>query len=176
MYSERDMNEIERKIRVDILVLAPVLAILLAAYIYAMVQRVNWLAIVAAPLMFVAACYGILAHLLPHARYRNFLRDIEKGLSRELRGRIIEVSDAAEPQDGAMVLPVRVKLDEDEARRKAAPVTSVESKRLGLGSADDVEDERIVYLNASKREGFPAPGTPVALKCFGRHIREVTII
>ena len=40
-------------------------------------------------------------------RYRGFLRDAERGLSREVRGVVVAVSADAEPQDGAMVLPVR---------------------------------------------------------------------
>ena len=41
---------------------------------------------------------------------------------------------------------------------------------LADGSDGDV---RILYLNASKREGFPGPGARVSLLCSGRHIRQV---
>lgn len=173
MYSERDMNEIDEKIRGDLLVLVPPLAALLAAYIFALARRVEWLAMVAGPLMFIIGCYGLIERLLPHLRYRGFLRDVAQGLSREVRGTVLAVSEDAEPQDGAMVLPVRVKLEADSARQ-AASVRSVEARRQDIASNEDTEDERIVYLNASKREGFPDEGAKVALRCFGRHIREVT--
>ena len=32
------------------------------------------------------------------------------------------------------------------------------------------DDERFVYLNYTKREGFPKPGAHVILHCFGRHV------
>ena len=53
-------------------------------------------------------------------------------------------------QDGVRVLPVHIFLPEEQ-------------------------DERIVYLNASKQDQFPQPGADVKLHCFGRHIREVCV-
>ena len=148
MYSEEDMKVINGKIRKNWLVLAPILVIILSVYIYALRSGVEWLAMVMGPLLFVAACYGLLAYLVPNIRYRNFLLDMENGLSRDMKGRIVEISQQAEPQDGAMVLPVRVFLD-------------------------DIQDEHIVYLNASKRDRFPDAGADVLLHCYGRHIRSV---
>ena len=55
-----------------------------------------------------------------------------------------------ELQDGAMVFPVHIRLDKDQ-------------------------DDHIVYLNASKAEGFPPAGTKVILQCGGRHIRDIQI-
>ena len=66
--------------------LGPILALLLAAYIYGLAARIQWVAMVAGPLLFVAACYGVLAYLWPNSRYRSFLRDMETGLSRDVRG------------------------------------------------------------------------------------------
>ena len=151
MYSERDMLEINRKIRKNLMVLLPVLAALLAAYVFGLAAGVKWLVMAAGPMMFAAACFGFLGWLWPNLRYRRFLRDMNDGLSREMRGTIVAISEAAEPQDGAMVLPVRIFLD-------------------------DAQDERIVYLNASKRADFPSPGAKVALNCFGRHIRQATTL
>ena len=108
MYSERDMLEINRKIKKNLLVLLPLLAALLAAYVCGLTLGVKWLVMAAGAMIFVAACYGILAYLWPNLRYRRFLRDMNDGLSREMRGTIVEVSETAEPQDGAMVLPVRI--------------------------------------------------------------------
>ena len=64
-----------------------------------------------------------------------------------MHGTIVSVSDTPEEQDGAMVLPVHLLLTEEQ-------------------------DERIVYLNASKADLFPKTGTEVLLRCCGRHIRE----
>lgn len=172
MYTEQDLNVINARIRKNWLVLGPILAALLAGYIYALSAGIEWLAMVLGALLFVAACYGLLAYLIPNMRYRGFLLDMEAGLSRDVRGTIVEISGTAELQDGAMVLPVRVKLDPDQLE-SSMPVGTVESKRLGLESNEDTEDERIVYLNTSKRALLPGPGTEVVLHCYGRHIKSV---
>ena len=172
MYTEQDLNVINARIRKNWLVLGPILAALLAGYIYALSAGIEWLAMVLGALLFVAACYGLLAYLIPNMRYRGFLLDMEAGLSRDVRGTIVEISENAELQDGAMVLPVRVKLDPDQLE-SSMPVGTVESKRLGLESNEDTEDERIVYLNTSKRAMLPGPGTEVVLHCYGRHIKSV---
>lgn len=172
MYTEQDLNVINARIRKNWLVLGPILAALLAGYIYALSAGIEWLAMVLGALLFVAACYGLLAYLIPNMRYRGFLLDMEAGLSRDVRGTIVEISGTPELQDGAMVLPVRVKLDPDQLE-SSMPVGTVESKRLGLESNEDTEDERIVYLNTSKRALLPGPGTEVVLHCYGRHIKSV---
>ena len=100
------------------------------------------------------------------------------GLSRELRGTIAGIGEVPELQDGARVLPVRLVLDPDadgDGRDRPERRASVEAVRLGLEEPDG-SDERIVYLNVSKREGFPGAGARVALTCFGRHIREVEVV
>ena len=56
MYSEKDFNEINGRIRRNWLVLGPILALLLAAYIYGLKARIQWVPMVAGPLLFVAAC------------------------------------------------------------------------------------------------------------------------
>ena len=168
MYSEKDLSESNGKIRKNWLVLTPVLAALLAAYVYGLAARVKWVSMVAGPLLFVAACFGFLAYLWPNMRYRGFLRDMEMGLSRDVKGTILSISEAAELQDGAMVLPVRVKLDAPEETH-----TSSLAERLEAEGAEGNRDERIVYLNATKRALFPGVGSDVVLHCFGRHIKAV---
>ena len=176
MYSQKDMDEINARIRRDLLVLVPVLGVLLAAYIYALKAGVQWLAMVVGPLIFVAACFGFLTRLWPNMRYRSFLVDMEQGLTRELTGTVLDIAEKPEPQDGAMVLPVRLRLAADPDRDGEARHTSALAERLRLEqpqTADDGEDVRILYLNASKREGFPGPGAQVTLCCSGRHIQRV---
>ena len=173
MYSERDMAQINGKIRKSCLALGPVLAALAAAYVYALSARVKWLAMVAGPLLFVAACFGFLFFLWPNLRYRGFLKDMQQGLSRDVKGTIVSISEDEQMQDGAMVLPVRVRLDPEDANAAEAKQTSALAERLRLETDDDTRDERIVYLNASKRAGFPGPGARVTLHCFGRHVRSV---
>ena len=176
MYSEQDMQMVSARIRRGWLVLIPILLVLAGAYVYGLAARVRWLAMAAGPLLVVAFCYGFLTALWPNLRYREFLRDMENGLSRELRGTIVAISEDAELHDGAVVLPVRMKLAEDEAGDPSARRGSVAAERLVLESQEDTQAERIVYLNASKRAMMPGPGADVALCCFGRHIRSVEIL
>ena len=57
------------------------------------------------------------------------------------------ITDQEDLQDGVRVLPVHIFLESEQ-------------------------DERIVYLDVSKADQFPAPGARVRLNCFGRHIKE----
>jgi len=172
MYSERDMLEINARIRRGWVILLPVLAVFAAAFVFALVKRVHWLALAAGALFVVALMAGCIAYLAPNMRYRRFLRDMQDGLSRDVRGVILAVSDRAELHDGARVLPVRVRVE--EAVGEAAPGESALSGRLRqLEAGEDTREERIVYVNASKMALLPPPGTAVTLRCFGRHIKAV---
>lgn len=174
MYSERDMTEINGRIRRGWLVLIPVLVLFAALFGYALVKRNHALALSALPLMIVALIYGVVACLWPNLRYRRFLQDMQYGLSRSVQGVIVDISDEAELQDGAMVLPVRVRLAGTDADTSKG--TSALSERIRqLEAGDDTREERIVYLNASKRDWLPPQGTAVTLHCFGRHIRSVEV-
>ena len=175
MYSQRDIDEINGRIRRNVIALAPVLAALLAAYIYGLHAGIQWLAMAAGALLVVTACYGVLAYLWPNMRYRSFLYAMQDGLTRTVRGTILEIADQAELQDGAMVLPVRLKLSDEDAGAAEARHTSALAERLRLEQAEESggEAERLLYLNASKRQDFPGPGTAVSLICSGRHIKQV---
>lgn len=150
MYSKQDYMEINRKIRKKEAILGAVLFVILAGYIAALFLRIRWLAMFCGPLLFVAACFGITFALWPDLRYRNFLQDLDSRLTQEISGTVLSVSKEAELQDGAMVLPVHIRLDKDQ-------------------------DDHIVYLNASKADGFPPVGTKVTMQCGGRHIRELFV-
>lgn len=148
MYSEKDFIAIKRRLFVYRLIWFPALAALVALLIFALKSRVQWLTVAASVGFMVAVCFGFTWYQLPCWRYLRFLNDIKNGLSREMAGEILEIDAAAQLQDGARVLPVRLRLQ-------------------------DGGDERIVYLNASKRDQFPEPGANVRLNLCGRHIRAV---
>lgn len=148
MYSERDFIDIGRRVRRNWVLWAVLVLALTAVFVAALRGRVQWLAYAAGILLAAGAWFLFAFFQLPCLRYRRFLLDMREGLSREMTGRVVEVSENADLQDGARVLPVRLMLP-------------------------DEQDERIVYLNASKREGFPGTGALVILKLCGRHIREV---
>ena len=148
MYGEGDITSIDRSIRGTWLWFAPTLVVLAGLFILSLIVRVQWLAYASAAGLAVAACFGFGYCLRPKTRYRRFLMDMAEGLSREMSGQIVEISDTVEVQDGARVLPVRIWLDRED-------------------------DERIVYLNASKRDLFPGEGEWVRLKLYGRHVAAV---
>ena len=174
MYSDRDMHEVDFQIRRGWLVLAPVLAVFAAVFVFALVKRNHTLALVALPLLIVAFIYGFTAYLWPNMRYRRFLRDMANGLSRDVRGVIVNVADKAELQDGAMVLPVRVQITEADSCAQNG-ISALSERLQQLEAGEDTREERILYLNASKRDRLPPVGTTVTLNCFGRHIRSVEV-
>ena len=147
MYSEADYAAIDRKIRRAEWALFPALVLLAAAYAAGFALRLRWLSTLAGILLSVAAIFGFTFVLVPEWRYRRFLMDMQSGLSRELTGTIGDISEETERQDGCRVRKVHVTLAEDG-------------------------DERTVYLNASKADGFPEPGSAVRLRLYGRHIKE----
>ena len=175
MYTPEDMNDINGRIRKNAIVLAVVLAVLLAVYIYALAVGMQWLAMLSGALLAMAACYGGIGRLAPLLRYRRFLRQMSEGLSRNMSGVLVEISNASQMQDGALVLPVRLRLDPDSSDKDSTRRQSVAARRLNrLPEEEDTRDERILYLNASKRDRMPEAGAHVTLDCFGRHIRAVT--
>ena len=149
MYTDRDMAEAEGRVRRVLIAWVPIIALLLIALVAALLLRVKALAYVSGAGLFIAVAFGFGYFLLPRLRYRQFLRDMNAGLKREMRGVIVSVAPEAEaePHDGAWVLPVHILLDEEQ-------------------------DERIIYLNRSKRALLPPEGTHVRVGLFGRHIRE----
>ena len=151
MYTRQDRVQIAHRIRHYCLIFIPLLLVWVAAYVASMVVRTQAGAMVAAVLIVATVCFGFGMYLYPCIRYRRFLSDMDEGLSRAMAGTIVEISQKEDLQDGVRVLPVRIQLA-------------------------DEDDERIVYLNASKASGFPAPGTKVKLNCFGRHIKEVDVV
>ena len=148
MYTQNDKVEIRQSIVKYALILLVMLIALIAVYVVGLNKGIQWLTQAAGLALYAVTCYMWIMYLWPCIRYSIFLKDMEKGLSREIAGRIVEVSGEEELQDGVRVYPVRVLLDAED-------------------------DERIVYLNVSKSQEFPASGTQVRLSCFGRHIKEV---
>ena len=148
MYTDQDIIDINRRLNRVRVVFYPALIALAALSVLGYARRIKWLAMGGLALLAAAAVFGGIFFLWPCLRYRGFLRDMQEGLSREMVGSVVSIAEKAEPQDGARVLPVHLLLTEEQ-------------------------DERIVYLNASKRDLLPPPGTEVRLRLYGRHIREV---
>lgn len=149
MYSQQDQVEINGRIKKYAVITAILTAALIAADVVGAKMRIEWLVMVVGALLFIVNCFMWVLYLWPCIRYSIFLKDMRTGLAREMTGELLSMSEE-ELQDGVRVLPVHILLKED--------------------------DERIVYLNASKAEGFPKMGERVHLNCFGRHIKEVSVV
>lgn len=148
MYTEQDRTEIRRRIIKYSVMTAVIALLLLVGYVMGMIYRWEAWVMIDGALIFFTICFGLLMFIFPCVRYNVFLKGMQSGLGRSMEGTIVEVSENEDYQDGVRVLPVRILLKKEQ-------------------------DERIVYLNVSKKHLFPAEGTEVHLNCYGRHIREV---
>lgn len=150
MYTQQDRIQVRERIIKYSIVTGVVMAALVALYVVSLIQRWKVCVMAVGAAIFAVICFGWLMFIWPCVRYSCFLKDMEKGLTRVLTGSIVEIGAKEDYQDGVRVLPVRIFLTEEQ-------------------------DERIVYLNVSKAEGFPGVGEQVQLHCYGRHIREFAI-
>ena len=148
MYTQQDDAAIAARLKKSWILTLGVLAVLIAVYVLGMIFRWQIAVMVFGCLIFGWITFMIIEYLWPSIRYRNFLRDMRAGLSREMTGTVVEISEQTELKDGVQVQPVRILLD-------------------------DEQDERIIYLNRDKQDLFPKAGEHVHVNCFGRHIREV---
>ena len=148
MYTEADIREVRRRILRDRALWLSVTALMLLPGLFGLVRRIVGLFYLSIAMAVVAAIFGLLYIQRPWLEYLRFLTDMRAGLTRELSGTVVNISQVPTLRDGARVLPVHLQLDEGG-------------------------EERIVYLNVSKGDRFPGVGGHVFLKLCGRHIREV---
>lgn len=151
MYTQQDKIQVRGRIIKYSVITGVVIAALLALYVVGLIQRWKIGVMALGGAIFAVICFGWLMFIWPCVRYAFFLKDMTNGLTRVVKGSIVEVSAQEDYQDGVRVLPVRILLAEEQ-------------------------DERIVYLNATKAEGFPKSGTNVELSCYGRHIKEFAAV
>lgn len=168
MYTQQDYTDISSRVRRSWIGTGIAAAVVLAAYVFALAARVKWLAYGAGALLFVVVAYGVIAHIAPNTRYRQFLRDLSRGGSHDMDGTVVRVDPEEDLQDGVRVLHVHLQLDVSGEERPESMNASKAAMRLDAQR----QDERIVYLNAGKAANFPPAGTRVKLRCFGRHIIE----
>ena len=151
MYTQQDQIQNKNRIIKYSVITAIVFIGMMVVYIMGIRNRWESVVMTDGCAMFAWVCFMWLMFIWPCIKYAFFLKDLKQGIGRELTGSIVEISGDEEMQDGVRVLPVRIFLESEQ-------------------------DERIVYLNATKTEGFPKPGAKVRLGCFGRHIKQVTIL
>ena len=146
MYSDKDFTDIRNRIRANRLIWIPATLIMLALWILALILRIPWLNYLGAAATVIVGVFGFTFHQLPCLRYQKFLMDVQNGLSREMTGQILSISDDTQLQDGVRVRSVHIELE---------------------------DGERIIYLNDSKKDGFPPVGAMVHVTLCGRHIVEM---
>ena len=151
MYTQQDQIQNKKRIIKYSVITGVVFVGMLVLYIMGIKNRWESVVMTDGCAMFAWVCFMWMMFIWPCVKYSFFMKDLRQGIGRELVGSIVEVSGNEDYQDGVRVLPVRIFLDSEQ-------------------------DERIVYLNVSKAEGFPKPGTKVKLGCFGRHIKQVTLL
>ena len=148
MYTQQDFDEVRGKLRKDLYFGIPALAAAIALYVVGIKEGSRWLVYGAAALIFIVFCFTWTMYLWPHIKYLNFLKNMQRGLSREAVGTINEIGETDEMQDGARVRSVHLLLDAEQ-------------------------DERILYMNAAKLERLPKAGSHIKVICYGRHIRDI---
>lgn len=144
LYCEEDLRKAQAEVRRYGLYLGAGLALFLAMYVVAILKfsEIVMLMILLAGLVF-ALPLGMLK-LWPAMRYRNFVRDLLRGLRRESAGLVDFIEEQEQMQDGARVYGLQLRLEGG--------------------------DTRIFYLNVSKAANFPEPGAKIKIGSFGRHI------
>ena len=146
MYTEQDMLQAQKALHRDYLISGIVWALCIGTFITGVCLQTKWISYVGAGLLFISMFFAFSMYIWPHTKYRRFLRDMQKGLTRTIAGTIDSISAETEIQDGAEVYAVQITLA-------------------------DEDDSRILYISADKAQYMPAVGSTVKAACYGRHIR-----
>lgn len=151
MYSSMDMQEARRSLNRCCGLLALIVAPLLAVYVLGVLM--GWQGLMLAVLLVGFACVVFVCDLklLPALRYVRFLRDMERGLRRNVDCVLDRMAEDVQLQDGVHVHALHVRLKE--------------------GS-----DSRIFYVNVSKAALLPVMGTEVRITAYGRHVVDFEVL
>lgn len=145
MYDREDLRGAEKRLRTCTAWMLSLPTLLLTIYVAAIIAgEAVWML---AALLSAFAWLMLTADLcwLPAKRYRNFLREMDRGQRRSLRCILEEMQSETQLQDGVRVCTLQVRLPESG-------------------------DCRIFYINIDKLDRLPAMGACVELTSYGRHI------
>lgn len=154
MYTQEDTRYTKRELLRAWLTLAVISCALLGLYAAMLILRQRIPAHISLIMLFCAAFIIVDMKILPLRRYERFLYDIETGLKNDMRFELLYIADAPITIDGVSAMEWHVRLIDRDAK-------------------DKLDDERILYLNASKRVNIE-PGANVEAVCCGRHILSVS--
>ena len=79
LYSDASLQTVNQKLKRRYILLGAVLAVLLTVFIWAMITRVEWAAMVSACLAGVFSIFFVELFCLPHVRYRRLIRSALSG-------------------------------------------------------------------------------------------------
>ena len=147
LYVEDDLRCASARLRKYAFLLGAGLALCMGAYVWALVVRretAGYLILLAG---FIYALPLGMLRLYPALKYRDFVRELLRGLRREVCGSIDCIDPAVQVQDGVRVHTVQLRLEDG--------------------------DTRLFYLNADKLDVFPRPGEKICLISYGRHVAGV---
>lgn len=151
MYNQMDMQEARRSLNRCCGLLALILAPLLAAYVLGIVK--GWQSLMLAALLLGFACTVFICdlRLLPAMRYVRFLKEMGKGLRRDMICIPESLETQIQMQDGVHVHALHVRLEADG-------------------------DSRILYVNAVKVDMLPPMDTRVHITGYGRHVVNCEVL
>ena len=144
IYTPEDIRSADALVRRYSLILAAALAVLLAAYVSAIILGSRIAMLLILQMAFWFSALEIALWLRPSVRYRGFLRDMRQGLRRECVCRLLSIDENIQHQDGVRVHGAEVRLEGG--------------------------DTRIFYFNASKHVLFPGTDAKIRIHAFGRHV------
>jgi len=151
MYNQMDMQEARRSLNRCSGLLALILTPLLAVYVLGIVKGWQGLMLAAALAGFSCTIFICDLKLMPALRYVRFLREMEKGLRRNMDCYLESIDSEEQMQDGVRVYALHVRLAEDG-------------------------DSRILYVNTSKLEHLPKMGRKVRITGYGRHVVNCEVL
>lgn len=145
MYDRKDLRGAEKRLRAHTFWMLSLPLLMLMAYVAAIFAGKPIWMLVSMLLAFVWLMLTADLCWLPAVRYRNFLREMNRGQRHSLRCILDEMQKETQLQDGVRVRALQVRLPESG-------------------------DCRIFYINIDKLDRLPAMGACVELTSYGRHI------
>lgn len=151
MYNQMDMQEARRSLNRCCGLLALLLLMLLPVYVLGILK--GWQGLMLAVLLVGFACTVFICDLklLPARHYVCFLREMERGLRRNVECSLEHLDTQTQMQDGVCVRALHVRLKTDG-------------------------DSRVYYVNISKAALLPSMGMQVRITGYGRHVVNCEVL
>lgn len=154
MYTETDYSGAKKALNRFILLYSFFAVIMLGLMTMAFIERIAWLAYVAAGFLAVASLFlwGIFGARL--VCWHRFLREMERGLEREIDGIVATI-------------------DEEEATKEGLEFRAF---RLMTGESSDKAGGRLLYVDSSRFPLSVKPGQKVSCMLYGNYIKSIKLL